>query len=67
MGKSVTKAAGAAQYSEADLARLQRVADVLAYSPDLVELLGPNVDARVSFSDTGGLVFEFEPARQAAD
>lgn len=67
MGKSVTKAAGAAQFSEADLAKLQRVADVLAYSPDLVDLLGGNVDATVSVSDNGGLIFEFELARQATD
>ena len=63
MGKTVTKERGAASFTAQDLERLQRVADVLAYSPDLQDLLGGDMDARVAFSDTGtGLVFQFEPA-----
>ena len=64
MGKTVTRAPGAVRYTAGQLASLQRLADVLAYSPDLVDLLGSDVDARVYVSDSGrGLVFEFEPVQ----
>jgi hypothetical protein len=49
--------------TQEELRCLQRVADFLAYSPDLQDVLGVDVDARVAVSESGrGLVFQFEPA-----
>lgn len=60
--RTCQKSPGAAALSPGDLARLKRLADVLAFSPDLQELLGGDVTAVVSLTPTGGVVFAFEPA-----